>query len=128
MCLYKVEKVYKRRSNKVVTAYKVLDYDQENYHFPYVYFHDSSVCPTGKWIKAEEKAVIARGGKLYHSGFHCYKYKNTAYSISNKIVKVKLRRVHTIGIQDGVTVLVAEEMFVPKRRAKNEGKRSNRKN
>lgn len=69
-----------------------------------------------KWIQAKEKTLFIGGFCSYISGFHCYPTRSEARKSkwSGKLVKVLVRGVHTIGVQDGQKTWVAREIFVAK--------------
>jgi hypothetical protein len=83
----------------------------------------------GRWNTAISALAVTFDWNLrepsnYNLGFHAYPNKDTGYRAWKvytngflkgqlKLLKVKLRKVHTYGTQDGFDVIVAEEMFIP---------------
>jgi len=64
--------------------------------------------PLDKWLTAEGTTV---SGSNYPAGFHIY--VNETEFKGSKYRRVYFRNAHTHGTQDGKTILVAREMFVP---------------
>lgn len=70
--------------------------------------------PLDKWISAEKKPVAISGwrGIKYESGFHIYTDETQLKLRGNKR-RVYFRNAHTCGPQDSLTVVIAQEMYVP---------------
>lgn len=75
--------------------------------------------PLDEWISADSesifgkaKGVVATDGKTYVPGFHIYEDEDEARKLGASR-RVYSRRMHTRGIQDKATVIIAQEMYVP---------------
>lgn len=132
MCLKKITKSYKRVSKTVRSGYKLFNLDEVgNYLFLFRSFQGKREVPVGKWITAEldrgvdmppESLSTTQDGIEYATGFHTYVHKKDAKAYggrreqqNEKVVRVKIRFVHTLGIQCG-KIAVASEMYVPRPR------------
>lgn len=73
-------------------------------------FRGSQTVPMDQWLTAEGDGKV-RGGD-YKPGFHIYEDEKELDGRSRKR-RVYYRRVHTRGTQDGLTVVIAQEMYVP---------------
>jgi hypothetical protein len=73
-------------------------------------FQGSETVPLDKWIAAEVKEVKISTFKKYDAGFHIY--EDEKENLPGKR-RVYFRKAHTRGIQDGLTVVIAAEMYVP---------------
>lgn len=69
--------------------------------------------PTGTWLRAQDSS------NTYGPGFHVYverqsrKYPPNYMNCNSKMVRVKVRGIHTYGTQGGAKCWVANELFVP---------------
>jgi len=111
-----------RRSKNINYGYKVfailggaLAFESQNYK-------GIPVVKRGVWLKAEERSITYdnRKKKSYLSGFHFFTDKYAAelwrgHAAWQRVVRVKVRGIHTYGTQFGHTVGVAREMRVPVR-------------
>ena len=81
-------------------------------------------CRTGG-VYAGEKVHVATSGKVgapgwrYRAGFHTYKTEYAAQKIASRFVvyivrRVLLKDITATGYQDGLRVIVARKMIVPK--------------
>jgi len=71
--------------------------------------------PAAKWLTADVMPVMTHDG-IYDSGFHCFPDPRAAaeWVVYGQVIRrVKVRNITTRGTQDGLPVLVAQEMFVP---------------
>lgn len=72
----------------------------------------------GRWLKAKVASIYANGNfwQHYDTGFHVYKKRpsgDSSTGYTTGITRVRVKGVHTIGMQDGAVVMVANRMFVP---------------
>jgi len=102
---------------KEVTGYKVLFCPQGSNRFNFFHFPRGKNIKIGKdlWLRAREMRIQSGEGQDYKSGFHFYKYKRDALKNlmqynRTKVVKIRARYVHTVGVQNHVTVLVARQI------------------
>lgn len=73
---------------------------------------------TAHWIKkVGPKRIKYSFKKSYRSGFHVFRTRENARQWNNfgKIVKVKIRKVHTYGEQWFFDVFVCDEMLIPQK-------------
>ena len=122
MCLEVVTEVKKPVDRTtVIDAYKIVGHNSDNrtLHFQCCVFGGDDVVPLDKWLKAEKDGSISDdNGKPYSPGFHCFATKKGAEAWNGKfsswpIIKVKIRKIRTVGKQSGCKCYVADEMFVP---------------
>lgn len=136
MCLASVENVRElpEFKDKEVIAYKIFKAYKKfdgtlNIMTPYRDFF----CAPDTWLTANEHELIARksgwhDGEVmdhYISGFHAFETREQAEKAldgcNGKILEVKLRNVHTRGLdgtspwtaEEGIINIVASEMFIP---------------
>jgi hypothetical protein len=140
MCLEYVEEKHRKPYKGEGVGYKVMDFSRDHglyfRYFPNKNIGEDQVvqkemrCPTGVWVKSVEKRVWleepyvgAVKDKYYPSGFHIYTvfddqplYRIFAQALMAQacIVKVRYRGVKAVGFQDGLPVVVADEMIVPR--------------
>ncbi len=75
-------------------------------------FSKSVLRPRNRWLKAN-RTKIHLWQCWYFSGFHIFLYKSAAkkWGYTKNVVKVKYRKGHTLGNQEGI-VIVADEMLI----------------
>lgn len=144
MCLSALKGVIDQPTDKEQVAWKVLrkrhvwtreDKKEIKYVSP-VFPSMMSAYPNGTWMQANTDAGDIEGGEgrfYYTPGFHVFQtreaaraYKRQEWSYGDarlRIVKVKVRKVRTIGYQHGLPpkgapskeyeCWVADEMFIP---------------
>jgi hypothetical protein len=117
MCLETVSDKIDKPTTLIQSGWKTFTGTQTQLRFENMPFKGSRDVPLDKWITAEatvEKistgAVIR--GRDYKPGFHIYEDEQEVKSKTYKR-RVYYRKVHTRGKQDGLTVIVALEMYVP---------------
>lgn len=91
-----------------------------NYEFLFKSFGGVKTIQFGKWLQAEyitgNCGIRSDCGTYYPAGFHVYTSKKEAvrelvnFDISRFLVRVQYRKAHALGIQDGKTVIVAEQI------------------
>ena len=128
MCLDTVTKRIKP-TKQVRVGWKIFCISQRDDHkelqLTYYLLERRSIIKRGEWLKAEERPILFdffNSNNKYPSGFHAYKeepdldlfYLCERHLFNVIKIKVKLRGVHTIGLEGTKEVLVAREMFVPK--------------
>jgi hypothetical protein len=100
-----VEDGWKKFSKKWTNS-KVLQFEN-------MQLKDLKEVPLDKWVSAEIKPVTTTlGAEKYDTGFHIYEMQKEA-SDAGATRRVYYRKVHTIGVQDGKRVVIADEMYVP---------------
>ena len=134
MCLDSFESV--KITNEVVEAWKVF---RMNTYDGTLYFACQEKCVIrGKWLKSDSSKFIQiwdSSDNKYPQGFHCWKTLKDAKEdrdicrnafgclyactwANYVILKVRARKIRTIGKQFGLDVFVADELFVPKKKVK----------
>lgn len=117
MCLDGDWKKYKKPIQEERWAWKWMYTDWER-HLKTGYVEVA--VETGVWLKAEFSP------NLYGTGFHVYveKQKHMPLYIrdGSKMVRVKVRDIHTYGHQDEAKCWVANELLVPVQRKKSQKK------
>lgn len=112
-----VRKAYKVFSPNEPTGYKFLFYSHTGVFFTNWAREIDGVVPTGEWITAVHRDAWLSG---YECGFHAYTKIADARILAGDIrtglavVEVELRNMEAEGEENGLPVLVAREMFVPK--------------
>ena len=124
MCLHKITKRIDQPTDKIVKAWGVFEVC-----CVYARVRDIEIAPQiqqgptirfGRWEKADNPSGNDSTGAVYYCGFHKYTSKKSARRIDCcgfLTVPVQLRKVRTVGEQDGQKVLVADEMKVMKKDA-----------
>jgi hypothetical protein len=108
--------------------------------FLYFHFNDSWDVPIGEWLNCDTASIKIPTGTWYPSndlayevGFHCFlcnaaaeDYRNALHDVHSAmnngpyrtpglvVRKVKIRGVHTIGLEQGRVVAVASKIYVCK--------------
>ena len=102
--------------------------DSSELCFNYRTYANSRIVPTNQWIKAENKSLYVDIGQnkqfmAYLSGFHIFLKKpplprdNIFHPKATKqVVKVKWKDALSVGYEKGLPIVVADQMFVPKKR------------
>lgn len=119
MCLNVIKRKYKKAQSG--TGWKVFFTPVDgssDYHFMYRQYMGEMLVPTGQWLKAENRCTLYDPhGNPYNTGFHIYRERILIpRGCQQKVVKVQFRGGHTLGRDGGVPTIVADEMFVPKRK------------
>ncbi len=75
-------------------------------------FSKSVLRPRNRWLKAN-RTQIHLWRSCYFTGFHIFLHKSAAkkWGHPKNVVKVKYRKGHTLGQQEGI-VIVADEMLI----------------
>lgn len=127
MCLSLIKQTIDKPTDKIVTAWKSFGrkYDVYGQLVGLYTRQDGKPVKPGIWLKAKKQVIDSSDGKYitcnacgnralkrktYTTGFHGYTKKRHGYNL----VRVEFRKVRTIGTQDRASVLVADEMRVPK--------------
>jgi len=111
MCLHHIQEQYDNPSNVIISGWK--RFVSFPLRFENFKNKGTSEVPLDQWIDAEEKEInTGYSGKNYKTGFHVYEDEEQAKKKS-ATRRVYIRKVHTKGTEDSVTVLVAQEMYVP---------------
>ena len=106
--------------------------EEERWAWKWMYQYDGALCagyvgceiPTGTWSRAHCSA------NPYGPGFHVYVERQSRRDmplymhVLSKMVRVKVRGIHTYGKQDGAWCWVANELFVPVPRKLGESKKA----
>lgn len=124
MCL---TRILKEKPEKEGWGYKL--FDRYNYNGkPQLWFQYYSLpwgqhVPRNRWLKAVRTRVhynfsfTPTGPKRYYtSGFHIYKTAPAGLRYDmryGRLVKVKYRGGRILGVQDGRSVIIADEIFIP---------------
>ena len=130
MCLDTVIRKLKRPSRgKVQEGWKTFDFitgkkGVKDLQFEFFPLEGKYKVPIGKWLKATVNTVTycvdksSGGYSTYASGFHIYTEKPAKIG---RAVKVKYRGAQVFGRQDGLKVVVAREMYVPRKKDRYNG-------
>jgi len=127
MCLTTITKQVKRTSNKPIWAWKGI------FRFRGQVFSGlrGARLVTGRWFRDPNKGFIEGLNKCrfnyetqryeyvktwsYPKGFHVVTTRKAAV-LFGRPVRVRVRHVHTWGLQSGEDCMVAREIFIPRRR------------
>lgn len=118
MCLDEI--THKRLRKTEGIGYKVFVRQPRSHvlHFWYRSFCDSTLVPLGEWLQA---ANNQNSYPPYTIGFHIFPtLKDARLWVINepsesKIVRVRYQKARLQGLDGGAPVLIADEMFVPKK-------------
>lgn len=116
MCLSTISN---KKPKKSGYFYKVFDLDYSGgLYFPFMRLNRMKEVPVGKWIKAARLRRRADNGEAYITGFHGFLSARSArlWGSGDTVVRCKYRNAHVAGTQDELKVIVADEIFVPKRK------------
>ena len=127
MCLTIVEKRFNKTSpryQEVTKVWKAFEtstsYGKTTLIGPY-YDHigkDGPRLTKGKWLKAHRVPVWADFKDKYMSGFHAFlneqDCRDRFRGYTHTILQVKVRGVRYVGTEDGLPVVVADEMYIPR--------------
>ncbi len=82
-------------------------------------FSKSVLRPRNRWLKAN-RTIIHLWQGWYFSGFHIFLYESAAkkWGCTKNVVKVKYRKGHTLGKQEGIVIVADEMLILPKERSK----------
>jgi hypothetical protein len=119
MCMSSVDEIYKPPSREWTTAWKAFLHGRTgDLLFPCNYYRGSRSVPRGKWITASNGSIRDGYGQVFYpTGFHVFTTRQDARGFlggTRGILRVKIRNVVARGSQDGLKVLVAREMLVPR--------------
>lgn|SRR3990167_3437292 len=114
MCLDIVTKRRLNQKEKQGEGWKVFEVSSDgNLHFMYYALDGPNGIkyrvPRGRWLKAKRSKTYK-----YLSGFHVYVNIPPLNTHNYLAVKVKYRNARLIGAELGNTVIVADEIFVPR--------------
>src|SRR5688572_13069948 len=119
MCLNTVTRKYKDNEEKEGEGWKVFDNCNSGIYFMHQSLKGKPKVPFSRWLTASKISIqytTARKVGYYKSGFHIYLEKPNFGSPAETTVKVKFKGGHTMGYQDGLPVIVASKMLVPKQK------------
>lgn len=114
MCLSTIAETYEEPSTMIMSGLKVFKGSTSTPEFENQFYKGSKKVPLDVWIKAEGTSL-----GFYPAGFHVFEADSTSTSQQSsywdmkKARRVYMRKVHTKGTQDGMTIYVAEEIYVP---------------
>lgn len=101
-------------------VYKILEPHRGEYRTLFHGVNSCRILPIGEWIKAEKRMVKdGSGGKLYLSGFHCFKDAVKGLKYLNKFtnaLKYRVIECYGIGLRQKPTnkdVYLADEIMIP---------------
>lgn len=125
MCMDRLYKTVKVPSSGI--GWKVFG-TTENGSLEFAVQNDNSL-KRGVWMKADTSfrvGTLPWNPCTYMSGFHVYlerpqKLMVFQYS-TNRVIKVKFRGGRHVGMQNGIRVVVADELFVPKNKTVSKSK------
>lgn len=109
MCLTTITKRIKKPTNRIYNGYKVFDKGGKT-----IFFHImAGEVVLNQWLTAKGGYI---GSPRYQAGFHAYVKRPKEYPANAteycSVRKVKIKKVHTIGIQNGKKVIVGEQLLV----------------
>jgi hypothetical protein len=111
MCLEKVKERNDVPSMTIISGWKDFGNYRSGLEFRNISLNNSKKVEMDKWIIAEKKTINATDGTKYDTGFHVWTEEKEL--TSKNLTHVYIRKISTIGIQEGLTVAIAEEMYVP---------------
>lgn len=122
MCLQSITKTYDRSQKRVRWVWKAFNGTKAHPHFAFFMLNESYVVPQDEWIKAEPdyealNFAVFDSSALYRTGFHCFLDEKSARAwragYAAVVMKVKVRNIRILGVQEGLATIVADEMYVP---------------
>jgi hypothetical protein len=112
MCLSHVSETYDHPSTLIMDGWKDIDQRKPRLQFT---VKGKSDIPFDKWITATNehapKGIKADDGNVYEPGFHVYADEKELNGKTYQ--RVFVRGVLCVGKQDGKTVIIAKEMYMP---------------
>jgi hypothetical protein len=111
MCLDTITERIDQPSALIESGWKTFNMPSGKLQFAVQIHAGSMAVPLDKWIKAEGGKIKVGSFKSYEPGFHVYEHERELRGMAAR--RVYYRGLHTRGIQDGKTVVVAGELFVP---------------
>ena len=110
MCLSTVKETYDNPSSLIQSGYKQFNGTGKNLTFTI----NGKPVEFDKWLSADEGATKMKADdyNYYTRGFHVYEDESDVKNKSGYIL-VYMRKVHTKGTQDGLSVVIAKEIYVP---------------
>lgn len=113
MCLTKVTEIYDDPSALVTDGWKSIDAKKPRFQFK---VSGSTDIPFDQWITATNEhaknGVKADDGNVYEPGFHAYAEEKELKGKPG-YQRIFLRNITCLGVQDGLKVIVAREMYLP---------------
>ena len=113
MCLDIVKEQNESPSSMIMSGWKDFGKYGSDLEFKIISLNNSKKVPRDQWIIAEKVNINATDGSKYDTGFHVWIDENEAKKNNSGLTHVYIRKVGTLGIQEGLTVAIAEEMYVP---------------
>lgn len=113
MCLSVVKDEMKKPTTLIQSGWKEFNGNNSSPQFTNFEYKGSRVVPLDQWLTAETKEVkISMLKGSYAAGFHIWEDE---MELPKKSVKrrVYYRNVHTRGMQNNLTVVIAQQMYVP---------------
>jgi hypothetical protein len=112
MCLHSIKERNDNPSTMIISGWKEFNGSGKSLRFQNQTLNLKYDVPLDKWITAEKKAVKGSPSVSYESGFHVWINEKELGS-NYKYRRVYIRKIQTIGVQGGLTVAVADEIYVP---------------
>lgn len=127
MCLSKITKRHAKPLGER-WAWKYFDYvivdGQKQLEFAHKSLRHVFTVRRGKWLRATKITLgtVNDANVTYQSGFHACRTRRDAQALCSGLgraidghafVRVRVRGVHTTGLQCSIPVMVSREMFVP---------------
>lgn len=112
MCLETVKDRMDKPTTLIQSGWKTFNGPPAKPRFENFAFKSSKDVPLDKWITAEANVaeIVGRQISGYKPGFHIFEDET---EFKGKKRRVYYRRAHTRGLQDGLTIVVALDMYVP---------------
>lgn len=119
MCLDSVTEQFDKPTTLIQSGWKRFNGSGRNLLFEAYQYGGTKDVPLDKWIKAEGTNIAGRG-QDYKAGFHVFedetefgKAGGRYYAGKADKRRVYYRKVHTRGRQEGLSVVLATEIYVP---------------
>lgn len=111
MCLESVTETIKTPTALIQSGWKEFAGTTTGPRFQNFSFNGARNVPLDKWITAETKEVKISTFKKYTAGFHVYEDETELKGRQKR--RVYYRNAHTRGRQNGFTIIIAPEIYVP---------------
>lgn len=113
MCLDAVNEIYDHPSPVVTDGWKEIDARKPRFQFN---VNGTKDIPFDRWLTATNEhaksGIKADDGQTYEPGFHIYADEKELKR-KNSCQRVFVRGITCLGKQDGMTVVIAREMYLP---------------
>jgi hypothetical protein len=114
MCLADVTERIDSPTTLILSGWKSFNGSISAPVFSAMVWKGQKAVPLDQWITAEgDKIEMGGWGKGYKAGFHVYADERQLKDIRDSVRRVYYRLLHTYGVQDKHTVIVAKELYVP---------------